>query len=281
MNFKKLFLLTLIFSSLGLSIQILSIPKVSAVPNTITDETEDFYVITFTEDDFHSTYSMPIEDPQPPFKTAWRDEFDIVELSIDGQNFNITFDVSFQNPFDPFTRDDKVEIRFYPEFDSLTYHTANGDYYPFYQVLVVYMYATDIEPTVVLQHVPGPGWYPKWGDTTSSIPWDLYYGLYWSGTEFVEGKASAQEIGYISGNTIQGTIDSNAFNVSECENIIAASYCISGYDLHIDFAPESYNFLLSLESESLPGYIVILLVGTSIGISVFILFVVKSKFLIK
>ncbi|MBN1801750.1 MAG: hypothetical protein JW891_09610 [Candidatus Lokiarchaeota archaeon] len=276
MNYKKLVLLALFISCLGISFQLVNVPKASAAPSTFTDGTEDFYKITFTEDDFFSTYSMPVEDPQPPYKTAWRDEFDIVELKIDGQDFNITFDVPFQNPWDPFSRKDKVEIRFYQQFDSLTYHTSNGDFYPFYQVLVLYMHSMDMEPVVVLQHVSYPSMYPRFEDTSSSIPWALSFGSYWTGTDF-GSRTQYIEIGHISGNTIHGTIDPNAFNVSECENIIAASYCVSGYDLFIDFAPDSYNFLLSLESESLPGYDIIIFFGISIGICIFLIFVNKFK----
>ena len=218
------------------------VPRVTCITTTITDEENDVMRRPL------GLYSYVMGD--------YRDEIDIVKLDVDGQDVNITFADLVSN----FDQDTLVVVGFYFNLSISSSIQIVADY-PRYR-----LYFSNWSESLGYQ-----GFLIR--ELTSSS-----YSEYWDGSDWDTSYLSALPLFNASGNSINGTVPTDALNITAEHQILGLSTCedreyeSDGVSYSViaelfDIAPEQYNPFRSTGGGNIPSYDLIVLICSLMGIT--------------
>lgn len=175
-------------------------------------------------------------------KGDYRDNIDIINTAINDQYGNVTFATEFTG---------SCLVYLYANYDPKNvtheYGISADNFTGFYDVFFIHFIP-----------IGGP----------------FYTTEFWTGIGWAANELSAISIGNVSGNFIEGTVPLSAWTVPENVTWYAVSTAgnlLEDAYIYADFAPEKYNPYKKDSKDTIPSYDLLIIAGTIIGVSFFIL----------
>lgn len=221
----------LILSSLLFLFVLQSLSLVTGKEESFSDPENDVYRF--------NTSTMAYE------KGNYSDNIDIINTAINDQYGNVTFAAEFTGA------DILCTIYLYTNYDP---KNVTHEYGIFAQNL------TGLYDVFFIHYIPIGG--------------PFYTIEYWTGAGWSSNVLSATSIGSISSNFIEGTVPLPAWTVPENVTWYVASAAgdiLEDAYIYADFAPEEYNPYKKDSKDTILSYDLLIIAGTIIGVSFFIL----------
>ena len=178
-------------------------------------------------------------------KGDYLDNIDIINTAINDQYGNVTFATNFTGA------DISCVIYLYANYDPKNVTHEYG---------IMADNLTGLYDVFLIHFIPIGG--------------PFYTTEFWDGADWSFNELSATSIGSVSGNFFEGTVPLSAwivpdnvtwYAVSTAGNLLEDAY------IYTDFAPEKYNPYRGDSSDTIPSYDLLIIAGTIIGVSFFIL----------